>query len=248
MEILAHPLGITSLQGTDAAQFLQGYVTSDTDALHESKAMPTAFTDLKGRVLANGWIFGTSNNVQLILHRSTIELIHNHLTKYLVFAQSRFAEEIKPICISTTEESEVDYPTLEPYGWSTRSTPQQSNQDIEYLVSKNIVLIQKETSSLFLPQMIGLTSLNAVSFEKGCYLGQEIVARAEHRGVVKRQLQNYVWSGIKPAVGVEATNKLGKAIVVTVTDTYCLIVASKNLSGTLVGNDFLLKPANQQTA
>ena len=245
MEISPHPLGITSLRGSDAAQFLQGYVTSDTDALHENKAMPTAFTDLKGRVLANGWIFGTSNNVQLILHRSTIKLIHNHLKKYLVFAQSQFVEEIKPISISTAKESEVGYPTLEPYRWSTSSKEQQPNQDIEYLVSKNIVLIQQETSSLFLPQMIGLTTLNAVSFKKGCYLGQEIIARAEHRGVVKKQLQSYVWTGVKPTVGAKATNELGKAIVVTVTDTCCLIVASKNLSGALVGNDFLLEPANQ---
>ena len=93
--------------------------------------------------------------------------------------------------------------------------------------------------------MIGLTTLNAVSFKKGCYLGQEIIARAEHRGVVKKQLQNYVWAGVKPTVGAEATNELGKAIVVTVTDTCCLVVTSKILSGALVGNDFLLEPANQ---
>ena len=135
MEISPHPLGITSLRGSNAAQFLQGYVTSDTDALHENKAMPAAFTNLKGRVLANGWIFGTSNNVQLILHRSTIKLIHNHLKKYLVFAQSQFVEEIKPISISTAKESEVGYPTLDPYRWSTSSKEQQPNQDIEYFVS-----------------------------------------------------------------------------------------------------------------
>ena len=36
--------------------------------------------------------------------------------------------------------------------------------------------------------MLNLTQVGAVSFTKGCYLGQEIVARAEHRGQVKRQL------------------------------------------------------------
>ena len=73
--------------------------------------------------------------------------------------------------------------------------------------------------------MIGLTTLNAVSFKKGCYLGQEIIARAEHRGVVKKQLQSYVWTGVKPTVGAKATNELVIAIVVTVTDTFFLVVS-----------------------
>ena len=43
------------------------------------------------------------------------------------------------------------------------------------------------TSDTFLPQMLNLDRLRAVSFEKGCYVGQEIVARAQHLGRVKRR-------------------------------------------------------------
>jgi len=55
--------------------------------------------------------------------------------------------------------------------------------------------IRTSTSGEFLPQMIGLKRLNAVSFSKGCYLGQEVVTRAEHRGKVKRRLHLLHTSG-----------------------------------------------------
>ena len=47
--------------------------------------------------------------------------------------------------------------------------------------------ITAQASDTFLPQMLNLDRLRAVSFEKGCYVGQEIVARAQHLGRVKRR-------------------------------------------------------------
>ena len=47
--------------------------------------------------------------------------------------------------------------------------------------------IDAKSSDLFLPQMLNLDRLHAVSFEKGCYVGQEIVARAQHLGRIKRR-------------------------------------------------------------
>jgi folate-binding protein YgfZ len=56
------------------------------------------------------------------------------------------------------------------------------------------------TSGQFLPQMLGLTDLGGVSFEKGCYLGQEIVARTHHLGKVKRGLFRATWHGASTPV------------------------------------------------
>ena len=50
-----------------------------------------------------------------------------------------------------------------------------------------IVRITARTSGTFLPQMLNLDRLRVVSFEKGCYVGQEIVARAQHLGRIKRR-------------------------------------------------------------
>jgi folate-binding protein YgfZ len=47
------------------------------------------------------------------------------------------------------------------------------------------------TSEQFVAQMLNLDLLDAVAFEKGCYTGQEVIARAHYRGRVKRRLQRF---------------------------------------------------------
>lgn len=48
--------------------------------------------------------------------------------------------------------------------------------------------IYPETSEAFVPQMINLQVINGVSFKKGCYTGQEVVARMQYLGKLKRQM------------------------------------------------------------
>ncbi|MDE2069645.1 MAG: folate-binding protein YgfZ [Gammaproteobacteria bacterium] len=48
--------------------------------------------------------------------------------------------------------------------------------------------VHPETAGHFVAQMLGLEELDAVHFNKGCYLGQEVIARAHYRGAVKRHL------------------------------------------------------------
>jgi folate-binding protein YgfZ len=54
------------------------------------------------------------------------------------------------------------------------------------------------TSEEFVAQMLNLDVLGAIAFEKGCYTGQEVIARAHYRGRVKRRLQRFVTAA--PAV------------------------------------------------
>ena len=54
-------------------------------------------------------------------------------------------------------------------------------------ICAGVARITAGSSGAFLPQMLNLDRLHAVSFEKGCYVGQEIVARAQHLGRVKRR-------------------------------------------------------------
>jgi folate-binding protein YgfZ len=51
-------------------------------------------------------------------------------------------------------------------------------------------LITAATQDLFVPQMVNYEKLGAVDFQKGCYPGQEIVARAQYRGEVKRRMKH----------------------------------------------------------
>jgi folate-binding protein YgfZ len=69
-------------------------------------------------------------------------------------------------------------------------------------VRAGIAHVNAQTSETFLPQMLDYDRHNAVSFTKGCYLGQEIVARTQHLGRPKRHLHHLTWNGMAaPASG-----------------------------------------------
>lgn len=55
-------------------------------------------------------------------------------------------------------------------------------------IQSGIPVILPETQEAFLPQMINLDAIGGVSFKKGCYPGQEIVARTQYLGKLKRRM------------------------------------------------------------
>jgi len=71
-----------------------------------------------------------------------------------------------------------------------------------YDIQAGIPSIVDETSEAFIPQMLNLQLLDAVSFTKGCYTGQEIVARMQYLGKVKRRMYPVSFkSSLKPKAG-----------------------------------------------
>jgi folate-binding protein YgfZ len=64
------------------------------------------------------------------------------------------------------------------------------------------------TSEEFVAQMLNLDALDAIAFDKGCYTGQEVIARAHYRGRVKRRLQRLVSRGVAAKLTVGATGQL----------------------------------------
>jgi len=58
-------------------------------------------------------------------------------------------------------------------------------------IAAGIIDIVPATSNRYTPHMLNLDRLGALSFDKGCYPGQEIVARTQYRGRVKRRLAHY---------------------------------------------------------
>ena len=65
------------------------------------------------------------------------------------------------------------------------------------------VRISADNTEKFTPHMISLDQAGAISFQKGCYTGQEIVARTEHRGKSRRRLARYSSDANEIAVGDE---------------------------------------------
>ncbi len=62
--------------------------------------------------------------------------------------------------------------------------------------------IYPETMGRFLPQMVNLDLIGGVSFRKGCYPGQEVIARLRYRGTLKRRMYlAHLEGGVAPAPG-----------------------------------------------
>jgi len=70
--------------------------------------------------------------------------------------------------------------------------------------------IYAATSEEFVAQMLNLDALDAIAFDKGCYTGQEVIARAHYRGRVKRRMQRFVSRGV---VGKLAVGESGQLVV-----------------------------------
>lgn len=72
--------------------------------------------------------------------------------------------------------------------------------------------VSAASADTFIPQMLNYHLTGAVNFKKGCYTGQEIVARAYYRGQVKRHLIRATLNGPAPAVGAAITDAGGRAL------------------------------------
>jgi len=82
------------------------------------------------------------------------------------------------------------------------------------------------TSARFIPQMLNLPAVGGVSFKKGCYTGQEIVARMQYRGQSKRRLYRLqAQSANLPAIGDALADNLGEVVLAAPNETGCELLA-----------------------
>jgi tRNA-modifying protein YgfZ len=73
--------------------------------------------------------------------------------------------------------------------WQSAAAPGLSQEEWRWLqVQSGVPLVEAKTVDLFVPQMINFELLGGVDFQKGCYPGQEVVARSQYRGTLKRRM------------------------------------------------------------
>ncbi|WP_406827902.1 YgfZ/GcvT domain-containing protein [Microbulbifer sp. ARAS458-1] len=88
------------------------------------------------------------------------------------------------------------------------------SQWLSQLVEAGTPLVYQSTSEEFIPQMVNLHLLGGVSFKKGCYTGQEVVARMQYLGASKRRMYRaQIDNGELPAPGAEIFSGEGKSSV-----------------------------------
>lgn len=78
-------------------------------------------------------------------------------------------------------------------------------------IEAGVPVVYPETRELFIPQMLNLDLLGGIGFDKGCYTGQEIVARLHYLGQVKRRMFVAEVEGPAPAPGSAVVTEDGQA-------------------------------------
>ena len=216
-----------TLRGSNALPFLQGYITCDLEHMMAQSAIPMALTQLNGRVIANGWVFGSPHNIALVVHESLKTSVQTHLEPYMRFDTSEWEDQVKAIYIIDLKSANPDVIKLHQLDWALSERNANSVELSEFQLKSGYPLTTSETSGRFLPQMLNLTSFDAVSFSKGCYLGQEIVARAEHRGRVKRNLGTFNLDRESIQIGSEVSTEDGiRGVVIARNDQRVLMVSN----------------------
>lgn len=153
-------LAAIEVKGEQARTFLQGQLTCDVNNVTDTHRVRGALCNTKGRVLTL---------VTVVLHQDVL---------YLELLKSQVAATIK----SLSKTAMLSRVTLTEATLQTDSDTQASHDEELKL---GHVLIYPETRGLFLPHQLELDKKGYISFDKGCYKGQEIIARMHYRGKVK---------------------------------------------------------------
>jgi len=155
------PLKTVLVTGTDAYEFLQNQLASDLQLLESEAEILSAWCSPKGRVIWFGTVQATETGYSLSVAR---DLAEEFVRRLAVF---RF-------------RSKVEF-----------SINEGGTADAQFLIENGYPFIGLEQSEQFTPHMLNLDLLGAVSVDKGCYPGQEIVARTHFRGATKRRTMRF---------------------------------------------------------
>jgi folate-binding protein YgfZ len=198
--------GLLAVTGADARDFLHAQLTNDIANLPSERAAFAGWCTAKGRLLATMLVIPSPDGFLLQLARDLAPTVAKRLSMFILRSK-----------VKITDESEhraqmgvwnIDYPgpdvvweanTLVKVRVGERrflligpglSGPCAASEDDWLLqeIRAERPLITAATQDQFVPQMVNLEKLGGVDFQKGCYPGQEIVARAQYRGQVKRRM------------------------------------------------------------
>lgn len=177
------PLSLITATGAATSTFLQGQVTCDVTKIDEQQSALGAHCDAKGRIQATFHLFKQQDDYYFLLPKSVAPHLLQCLKKYAVFSKVTLTE------IEAHELLEKFKHTLWPdNNWQL--------QDIR----NGIPTIYRETIGEFTPHQINFQLINGISFNKGCYIGQEIIARMHYLGKLKQQMYRVSFSSNQPPV------------------------------------------------
>lgn len=187
-------LGSIYIHGKDAQHFLQGLLTCDVDTLATHKAQPTIVCNIQGRIVALLFLMRWQEGYLLVLPQDILTSTLKHFKKYALFSKVVFEVNAVPYLIGFSEKAPDDaYPCLDTLFIQLcfeAPGPCLNREAWHYQqMIRGFPDIYPTTQALFLPHRLELEKINsAISFNKGCYLGQEIIARTHFKAKQKHAI------------------------------------------------------------
>ncbi len=207
------------LQGAEAANFLQGQLTADIRQVTETHYQPAALCNLQGRITSLMEVFQWRDALYLILPETLAEKVTRVLAKPAQFSRVQLSQE-KELCLMGywhEEEQTLPFPCpnlpytclatedyvigcIQPPFYlllmtrsfaATLSANENTEAWHEAKLRRGEIEIYPNTSEQFLPHRLNLQETPYLSFNKGCYRGQEIIARTHYRATLKHHLVQY---------------------------------------------------------
>lgn len=202
-------LVVLKISGADAPTFLQGQLTNDVDLLDDSWQL-TGYCTPKGRLIFSGLLWRDQQDFYLLMDSSLQETVVKRLRMYVLRSQV----EINAIesAVIPRAQSNLNLHQLEYDGGVYRlglggnelqinllanTGVKEGNEAgvLDALVANGLPIITMPVTEQFVPQMVNFDLLDGVSFKKGCYTGQEIVARMHYLGKLKQRMYRYQIEG-----------------------------------------------------
>ncbi|MBT0571240.1 folate-binding protein YgfZ [Curvibacter sp. CHRR-16] len=208
--------GVLELRGADAAKFIHNQLTQDFVLLRQDQYRLAALCSPQGRMLGSFWgIKPETNCVLLIAPRAQIAPLLQRLRMFVLRAAVQLRDASSDWSLwgaTTTQETSSTPLEKRGAGFVLHLPPAQGLQRQLHVLPSNsgetndwpsqamdtawwdwldvmsgIAAIYPETANMWVPQMLNYESVGGVNFKKGCYPGQEVVARSQFRGTLKRR-------------------------------------------------------------
>jgi tRNA-modifying protein YgfZ len=258
-----------AVTGSDAKPFLQGQLSFDMDRLTPARAELATCNSAQGRVQAILWLIERTDAIVLIAPTSIIDSTLARLRKYVLRAKAKleradrftvFAAPGAPLQGATQthveigERSYVRWPgdsnrvlCIAPAGGTDADT-EASRAWHRADIAAGLPQVYPQTHEAFVAQMLNLDVLGGISFEKGCYTGQEIIARTHFRGAIKRRMFRFRTDAAPPEPGtriVSGDQHAGDVVDAVATPEGCELLAVVSLAQ---ANDLLRLTSRQGTS
>lgn len=184
--------------GEDAITFLQGQLSCDLNSLQLSQSCFGALCNSKGRAITLLYVLRTDSGFYLLLPSDQSTLVLEHLQRFIFRSKIKMANVTDNFSLIGQNDAVVVNNTMKFQLSETLSVcieekndKASNNADIEnwrsQLIESVIPTVHEHAREGFIPQQLNMEKIDGISFKKGCYTGQEVIARLHYKGEVKKR-------------------------------------------------------------